>query len=247
MHYIAGCNRRTHDDILDWKRLDSLEGYSASLNGDGTVPHRLGLLERNGSRIPTWFVQEEHGALPNNERVIAATNMLLVQDNCDLSTSTIGARGVAMDRMATNNAAVDARKKRSDDETRLTAIMDQLHLHTRATESAQGTSVSPAEIEAAEIVLRGFLAVPTSASAESPGEPLLPSPPKKTAPPKIEITLLRADLAEVPAAPKNILPVDAISVGHYLGVAPQNAELALDRMVSGWKPGDSDAKLLSLR
>ncbi len=244
MHYIAGCNRRTHDDILDWKRLDSLEGYSASLNGDGTVPHRLGLLERNGSRIPTWFVQEEHGALPNNERVIAATNMLLVQDKCDLSTSAIGARGVAMDRIATNNAAVDARKKRSDDETRLTAIMDQLHLHTRATESAQGTSVSPAEIEAAEILLRGFLAEPTSASAESPDEPLLPSPPKKTAPPKIEITLLRADLAELPAAPKNILPVDAISVGHYLGVAPQNAELALDRVVSGWKPGDSDAKLL---
>ncbi len=244
MHYIAGCNRRTHDDILDWKRLDSLEGYSASLNGDGTVPHRLGLLERNGSRIPTWFVQEEHGALPNNERVIAATNMLLVQDKCDLSTNAIGARGVAMDRMATNNAAVDARKKRSDDETRLTAIMDQLHLHTRATESAQGTSVSPAEIEAAEIVLRGFLAVPTSASAESPDEPLLPSPPKKTAPPKIEIALLRADLAELPAAPKNILPVDAISVGHYLGVAPQNAELALDRVVSGWKAGDPDAKLL---
>lgn len=244
MHYIAGCNRRTHDDILDWKRLDSLEGYSASLNGDGTVPHRLGLLERNGSRIPTWFVQEEHGALPNNERVIAATNMLLVQDKCDLSTNAIGARGVAMDRMATNNAAVDARKKRSDDETRLTAIMDQLHLHTRATESAQGTSVSPAEIEAAEIVLRGFLAVPTSASAESPDEPLRPSPTKKTAPPKIEIALLRADLAELPAAPKNILPVDAISVGHYLGVAPQNAELALDRVVSGWKAGDPDAKLL---
>lgn len=244
MHYIAGCNRRTHDDILDWKRLDSLEGYSASLNGDGTVPHRLGLLERNGSRIPTWFVQEEHGALPNNERVIAATNMLLVQDKCDLSTNAIGARGVAMDRMATNNAAVDARKKRSDDETRLTAIMDQLHLHTRATESAQGTSVSPAEIEAAEILLRGFLAEPKSPEAVSPGEPLRPSPPKKTAPPKIEIALLRADLAELPAAPKNILPVDAISVGHYLGVAPQNAELALDRVVSGWKAGDPDAKLL---
>ena len=250
MHYIAGCNRRTHDDILDWKRLDSLEGYSASLNGDGTVPHRLGLIERNGSRIPTWFVQEEHGALPNNERVIAATNMLLIQDKCDLSSSAIGARGVAADRMALNAAAAEARKARSDDETRLAAIIDQLHLRTRATESAQGTSVSPAEIEAAEIVLCGFLAETTSPEADSPGEPLTPSPPKttttpkKTTSPKIEIALLRADLGELPAAPKNLLPVDAISVGHYHGVAPQNAELALDRVVSGWKPGDPDAKLL---
>lgn len=105
----------------------------------------------------------------------------------------------------------------------------------------QATSVSPAEIEATEIVLRGFLAETTSVKAESPGEPLPPSPPKKTTSPKIEIALLRADLAELPAAPKNLLPVDAISVGHYHGVAPQNAELALDRVVSGWKPGDPDA------
>ncbi len=244
MFYVAGCNRRTHDDIRDWKRLDSLEGYCASMHGDGTVPHRLGFLEQNGMRIPTWFVQEDHGALPNNARAINATQMLLLHEKCDLSTTPEGARGVVADRAAARATSIGERARRSAEEARLAAIAERWHLRTRATSPLEGAPVSSEEIEAATILLRGFLAA--SASPEAGGSPKVQPTrgPGKAAPPKIEISLLRADLASLPSPPRGVPPVDALAVGHYLGVAPQNAELALDRAISGWKPGDSPDKLL---
>ena len=35
-----------------------------------------------------------------------------------------------------------------------------------------------------------------------------------------------------------------VRCGHYIGVAPQFAELALDRAISGWKKGDLEDKLV---
>lgn len=251
MHYIAGCNRRTHDDIRDWKRLDSLDGYSASMNGDGTVPHRLGFLEQNGVRIPTWFVQEDHGALPNNSAAIHATQMLLISDKCDLSTTPVGARSIVADRGAARLAAPVEAAQRLADEARLAEIVARLSLQTRAgqpDEVAEKAPVSREEIEAGEIIVRGFLG--ESGAARGP-KPELESEPKgrkkkavQAPAPKIEIVLLLADLAKLPPAPRGVPAVDAISVGHYVGVAPQYAELALDRAISGWSEGDSDEKLV---
>ena len=249
MYYIAGCNRRTHDDIRDWKRLDTLDGYSVSMNGDGTVPHKLGFLEQNGARIPTWFVQEDHGALPNNPKVIAGLNLLLLQDKCDLSTRPESARGVAADRNAARDVVAGERPWRAAEDARLTMIVERLHLRSRATAPTEDAPVSRDEIEAGEIVLRGFLGETASAPAGTPGEvktPKVTNPkgPKKSPAPTITITLLRADLEAMPAARKDIPPMDAICVGHYQGVAPQYAELALDRAISGWKPGDPDDNLM---
>ena len=104
--------------------------------------------------------------------------------------------------------------------------------------------MSREEFEAAEIVLRGFLGESASAQAETPGAGRQPKDSKKAPPPEIEIALLRADLAALPAAPRGVSPMDTVAVGHYLGVAPQYAELALDRAISGWKQGDSEDKLV---
>ena len=249
MYYIAGCNRRTHDDIQDWNRLDTLDGYSASMNGDGTVPHPLGFLMQNGARIPTWFVQEDHGALPNNPKVIAALSLLLLQDKCDLSTRPESARGVAADRQAARDLGSDLRTLREAETDRLTKIVEKLNLRTRSTTPVEDVTVSREEIEASEIVLRGFLGETKTTSAETPVEvtPGKATPSKrakKSPPPTITIALVRADLEALPAFAKGIPPVAAICVGHYQGVAPQYAELALDRAISGWKKGDPEDNLM---
>jgi len=255
MHYIAGCNRRTHDDIRDWKRLDALDGYSASMNGDGTVPHRLSFLEENGTRIPTWFVQEDHGALPNNTRVINATQMLLLSDKCDLSTTPVGARGTVADRGAARAAAPVENARRLAEEARLAEIVARLPLQTRAgrpDEAVENASVSREEMEGVEILVRGFLGESATARAtENETTPVgalgtkgRKKPGAHTPATRMEIALLLGNLAKLPPAPRGVPPVDAISVGHYHGVAPQNAELALDRAISGWSEGDPEEKLI---
>lgn len=243
MSYIAGCNRPTHDGISDWTRLDTLDAYSSSMEGDGTVPHRLGFLQQNGTRIPTWFIQEDHGALPNNARVIDATKMLLVQDKCNLSATPEGARSVSPDQSGAQGAMAGGKTQRSEDETRLLTIVDRLYLHSRGTAPPEDASVSREETEAVEIVLRGFLGNSRSDKTGTAHKVRQPRIPRK-APPSIEIALLRADIAELPASERGVPRVDAISVGHYIGVTPQYAELALDRAISGWKDGDSDNKLV---
>jgi pimeloyl-ACP methyl ester carboxylesterase len=82
MIYVAGSNRRTYDDIRDMSGLQSIDAYSTSMKGDGTVPHRLGFLEQDGKRIPTYFADAGHGDLPNNASVIAATLQLMETGKC---------------------------------------------------------------------------------------------------------------------------------------------------------------------
>src|SRR5437667_1916805 len=58
MSYIAGYNKVTKVDVADWARLDDVSGYMDSLAGDGTAPHQLGFLDRQGKRLfPTYFVE----------------------------------------------------------------------------------------------------------------------------------------------------------------------------------------------
>jgi pimeloyl-ACP methyl ester carboxylesterase len=246
MHYIAGCNRRTHDDVRDWQRLDALDGYSASLAGDGTVPHRLGFLESNGARIPTWFVQEDHGKLPNNDAVITATQLLLVTDRCDLSKTPEGARGLAQDRAAARAAAASEEAQRLADEARLHAIVERLGVRSRAAGTEDDAALSPDEVEAGEIVLRQFLAVSPRVAADPASAP----PRGRRAPrrkvPAIQIAVRLSEIEKLPPTPRGGPAVDAIAVGHYMGVAPQYAEAALDYAISPQKEPEEKRILASL-
>ena len=123
------------------------------------------------------------------------------------------------------------------------------------------------EIEAGEILVRSFLSRSKQDSTKAPSGKLSPDKPDGAdaadkpgaavkpgaadkpdkadrSPRKIEIAIMMADITNIPAMPKSVPPVDAVAVGHYTGVSPQHAELSLDRMISGWKKGDSDDKLL---
>ncbi len=245
MSYIAGCNRPTKSDVSDWKRLDESAGYAVTLDGDGTVPHMLGYLSEGSRRIPTYFVDCEHGALPNNSEVIAGTRQLLAGEPCSLPKQPPRPRGL------TNAAALEeARSAREQrEEQQLRKLSRRIRVGERG---SRETQLSAEEVQAEEMIVRSFLATDEvtqdrGAITYSIGVPDLKTPPlgetrATLARVKIKIQLVRAGIEEgLRGHPK----VEAISVGHYVGVAPQNAELALDRAISRRRPGTgTDSRLL---
>jgi pimeloyl-ACP methyl ester carboxylesterase len=235
MVYVAGYNRRTYDGIRNFAALQSLEAYSVSLNGDGTVPHRLGFLEQDGKRIPTYFADAAHGALPNHESVIGAAPELLETGQCSLPDSVPArARGVM-----TAAAETSERARSKMEETRLAEIVAKTQARARGPQ-AEEAPVSHEEREAEQMIVRGFLgdvADPdrvAGASLARDGRTDLPAqkPPGSGATAKIEIRLVKGGIQNATGTSKDGLKIDAIAVGHYFGVKPQAAERALDEAIS---------------
>ncbi len=239
MSYIAGCNQPTKSDVSDWKLLNESAGYAVTLDGDGTVPHVLGFLSDGSQRVPTYFVDCEHGALPNNSDVIAGALQLLAGAPCTLPKQPPKPRRAPA--AAVLEEARSAREQREDEHLR--KLSRSLSVRGRG---GRDTKVSSEEIQAEELIVRSFLAtepVPDGGGIGPPaGRPSLKDRPRGKKGVKITIRLVQAGIEEISESkPK----VDAISVGHYVGVAPQNAELALDRAISQFVPGGgTGSKLL---
>jgi hypothetical protein len=84
MIYIAGYGQPTFSGITDKDKLDEIAGYEMTLDGDGRVPHKLGFLDKDGKRMfPTYFIQEEHGNLSSNTRILTALDALLATGQTD--------------------------------------------------------------------------------------------------------------------------------------------------------------------
>jgi hypothetical protein len=244
MSYIAGCNRPTKSDVSDWNRLDESAGYAVTIDGDGTVPHMLGFLSEGSRRIPTYFVDCEHGALPNNSDVIAGALQLLADGPCTLPKQPPRPRGLTS--AAALDQVRDAREQREEEQIR--KLSDRFRVGDRGSRDIQFSAV---EVQAEDVIVRSFLATEVTERRGAIDSLVsgtdLEVPPRgeeKAAPKgvKIRIQLVQAGIEEISGGrPK----VDAISVGHYVGVAPQNAELALDCAISGAEVGTGiDAKLL---
>jgi hypothetical protein len=71
LYIIAGVNQET---VVDARVEDDEFVYTTSLAGDGTVPLQCVLLP---SAKRTYFVEEEHGSLPNNNDVARAVDSII--------------------------------------------------------------------------------------------------------------------------------------------------------------------------
>jgi hypothetical protein len=225
MAYIAGCNQVTKVDVADWARLDDTDGYTDSLAGDGTVPHQLSFLYDGGKRIPTYFVEALHGALPNNEDVIAGTQQLLATGNCSLPLQPPKVRA-----LVNVSAVANAKQARERIEE---AELLELARRLQVTRGETPQTVTAEEIRAEKLVVRSFLAESTATEVFAEQRPPDAPPPSSTTStmpvPSIRIRLVHGGIEDCAG---NAPDADAISVGHYIGVAPQNAEFALDRVIS---------------
>ena len=205
--YVAGFDRST----LSAVKITGTGAFSfqRTRDGDGKVTHALGLLPG----VTTFFVDEDHGALAKNDRVLAAIHDLLAR-----GTSTVLSTVKPASRAAAARAGDDARVERNAVEmARLEA------LRARAGRDPKRIGLTPAEqIEVQQLILSDY-----RGNVEAPpvGAPP-PAPPRQAGPRRqIPIQVIWGDVTRIRA--------DVHTVGHYQGVAPQQAELALDCAVSG--------------
>ena len=223
MLYVAGRDQATFSGINDFDHLDRLEAYDVTARGDGTVPHELGLLED----VETYYVEEEHGNLTSNARILSALNELLPTGE----TSQLDRQPIAPRRGREDGATEEEVRERliaahvaEEDDLRALVLRNSV----RSADQNADAYVSTDERRMEEILTRDFLPHAVHERTEEDREAPFGTP-------SIEIGLVCGEIEDLrygSIKSSDGAPVDAISVGHYINVMPQEAELALDRAIS---------------
>jgi pimeloyl-ACP methyl ester carboxylesterase len=241
MLYVAGYNQRTADDIPDLNgQLSDPEAdrktqtiYSFTPDGDGTVPHSLGLLAEQGVR--TYYVEEEHGTLPRHPRLIQALDSLLERGETDLLPSAkpaSPARGLVVQEVGAPARGWGHDPTQAPPELERAATRMAGRLRGAAVRGGVPTPDAPVgsdERAAEELIGRAFLGlaesdVPAAFATLPPPEPV-----------ELAVGLFVGGLDEVSSGlgwGEGVPTPDALAVGHYIGVRPQYAEGDLDVTIS---------------
>jgi hypothetical protein len=218
MVYVAGANQPTLGDV-DGTRLLDRGAYQATFKGDGRVPHALGLLDG----VPTWYVEEDHGALARNRDVLATIDDLLETGR----TRGLMASPPAM-RADPQTAMQQLEAREAADEREIEGYLHRTR-SSRTLDTPASDYISADERVVEDLLTRGFLSAPDEDDA--------PPPPRKartgTARPRLTLSLVSGGIQDAGTDDgDDDLPVDAIAVGHYRDVKPTAAELAVDRAIS---------------
>ncbi len=243
MIYVAGYNQPTISNITNLNRVCESSSYEVSLAGDGRVPHELGRLSRaNGQEeVPMYFIDEDHGELPTNDRILGVLDELLEVGTTNGLSHRLpaGYRGPA--GTEPKRASERLRKLQVEDEDRLKEFAKRMR--SRGADPASTVYVSFEERKAEEILTRGILSYRAEDERrfEERGLPMKPA--------TIQIRLVHGKIEDIGVQTLTRQtgdPVDAISVGHYVGVKPQAAEKALDEAISRTLiPGGRNGKELA--
>jgi pimeloyl-ACP methyl ester carboxylesterase len=200
--------------------------YQITTDGDGRVPHALGLLEG----VKTFWVREAHGDLPKNPNVLAAVHDLLQAG----ATTALESRKPP--RRGLRAAAPYLPPRAFEVEA---PVVEEL-VSRAVTAGRRRGAPALSEVEAARLealMLRDYTGTPLDT-----GRPLVAASPA----PPARVKRGRARGPRPWAARRRRLRVEVVwgditkaagdvyAVGHYEGVLPQRAERALDEAVSGW-------------
>ena len=230
MIYVAGYDQPTFSGIRDFRKLNSIDGYEATMNGDGRVPHQLGLLKaRDGRNVPTYYIKEDHGDLSANPRILRSLDDLLATGQTTLLDKTMPANRSAQESPAAQKKARELlAAAQAADEARLQISIRRMGAVRSAAPEAV-SYVSPEERKVEENITRGYL---------SSGDDEMVRVEERVIPaeiPEIEIGLEYGGIESInyeSIKSRKGDPVDALSVGQYIGVKPQAAMKALDQAIS---------------
>jgi pimeloyl-ACP methyl ester carboxylesterase len=213
IHAIQGYGQATYCGIKDFNRLDHLDAYSATGRGDGVVTLDMARLDGAAN----YFVAEEHAGLTSNHEVLAAIDELLAR-GC---TERLGADPGPFEDVRTAQLLAQAHEQ----------DMRRSEEWTRQVRLAGGEASSlPSDRHLEESLTRDLLS-PRQIITKRP-----PSPSIMMKHPRVEIALANDRIATLDCdryrTRRSDLPVDAIAVGHYLGVKPSGSERELDAAIS---------------
>jgi len=214
MAYVAGCRRATITGM-------SIVGpgefeYRLSTEGDGRVPHALGALPG----VPMYYIDEAHGDLASNEKVLIAVDQLLQTGKTD--------ELVDQPLRALTRAAPTMRDYRSAADLRLMEELDRVA--DKADQAGGPESLTPDDLKVAADALvkaalgSGSRSMPKSDFGESPERTARRR--KGTPPASMAIGVRCVEITE------DVTPV--VVVGHYQGVQPVHAIGAIDAALGGW-------------
>lgn len=258
MIYVAGYGEGTPSAIRI--RAPGKFEYQRTTMGDGRVPHALGLLPG----VPAYYVEEAHGDLPKNEQILAGlTELLTTGSTGRLETSPRLVRAVGRragevlaeppGRWHDPHEFVD---QEAVEEFRLLVRRQQLvpEAAPAVRRSGAGTGLPPEDVVQAERMLADAAGMPAGETD------MANSKSKRRARPATEGPAGRAARRREGAVASLAVEVvwgditqtasDVCAVGHYNGVEPQNAELAIDwSLVTGLKgpPRRGDERLVLTR
>ena len=232
MIYVAGYGFDTAVAVQDFAQLDSKKkGYIYNKLGDGTVPHAFGLLPGT----PAYYVEAEHGALPEDKSVLGAIDELLELGKTDKLASRLPRTRGAELEAEISEGDLEARERR--EMSRLEELRRTSEVRRRGAEDEPGLTVDE-QREAEELILRGLLG--SGAEKAAPSE-IRTSVEVETIP--LELRLLQGGIQQSSwKAGSTAVQIDAVSVGHYEGVLPVRAERAIDEAISKALPGGGEGK-----
>jgi hypothetical protein len=195
--------------------------YESTLDGDGRVPHETGLLEG----VATYWVMEAHGDLPKNAKVLAGIHDLLQKG----TTAALETRRAAV-RSARPSAPFDPTTMEAPDPE-----VDALAARLKPSRTRQKKPITLEEERAVArlegLALQEWLGkppaptvTPRSIAAARSVEPKRKAK-AATGAPRLRVEVVCGDITHTSG--------DVLVAGLYRGVHPQNALLALDRLVSG--------------
>jgi len=252
MIYVAGDNRPTLSGIRNWNKLNSLDGYDVTPDGDGRVPHRLGLL----SGVETYYIDEDHGALSTNSTILRALDDLLPTGK----TRALSQSPIARLTRSMKNLREEIQDNLDEELKQIDVSLSRMRVRSMSRVTLGGATVidpaadetvpneryGPEQRRLEESVTRGFLGRAEARQGDgTAGVELYEHYDKQIEKGSIEIGIVLGGIESINYANTRTsggAPVDAIAVGHYLGVRPQDAELALDRSLSAALLGSKQSK-----
>lgn len=221
--YVAGYGRATPYRV-HIERPGKFR-FLTTLNGDGRVPHELGLFEE----VRTLWVDELHGDLAKNDAVLEGIHELL-------SVGTTGA--LESNRPAPKRALTETAVRAGDEhlaDERERERLDEFEELAKRAQRRGATKLSERDEARIASLLSSEFTGTADAAATKPEEQGAERARARTAIPKLHIEVVWGDITRVDG--------DVYAAGHYEGVLPQNAEYALDMIVSPPNPGEHEMVL----
>ena len=261
MIYIAGYKQPTPDGIpnledfqrAEYENTSNTALYHFTADGDGTVPHRLGFLNDGQPMFgDVYYLQEEHGRLPTNPQVISAVDDILRSGGTKVLPTTVP-RDIRNHESHESGESDENRLKSQwrrihepdlsggagtrgaeNIDAQLAESVDSLLGRVAARARSEKTETLPPPVSADERKLEDLLARSFLFAGELDRRSSGSLTPREAAA-EIEIGLVHGridscDYGALHSAGGAL--VDCLAVGHYIGVRPQNAELALDTAIS---------------